>query len=309
MHGIIHSIKQKIIKTNIFQRVTAYLHHQKRRKELDQEFASVISKYIDVEAEGFGTSSTPSEYIWVCWWQGYDGMTPLVRECVERIKRFNSEKKVILITDDNVNEYVRFPEVIMKKYVEGVITKTNMSDLLRANLLAKYGGCWMDATLYIFGAVPERFYNCPVYTGRYIRNGKDQNISRNRWTSYFMMARYPGNILFCFLRDFWNVYWENHDTLTEYLMIDYALDLAYRRIPSIRRELNQVGLNGCGNDVWALLSALSEPYDEKWFQNLGNANWMQKLTYKIEATVQEMASDPQNSIYKRLFLDMRKFNE
>lgn len=301
---MIVSLKQKILQNDTFQTVAAYVSHQKSRKRLDRTYSALLERYREEPEHKGPVPESDSPYLWICWWQGRESMSPLVRGCVERIQMLHPHRKVVLITEKNMQEYVRFPTLILEKYRSGGITPTNMSDLLRCRLLAQYGGCWMDATLYLTEALPERFEDYPLYTGRYPRNPKDQNISANRWTSYFMMAKHPGNVLFCFLDDFWTHYWEQNDRLTEYFMIDYALDLAYRNIPAVRRQLDQVPVNGCGQDPWLLLLRnLSQPYDQDWMKKIQEQNWMQKLSYKGETSIQKKAPEPENSIYKILFLD------
>lgn len=298
-----HTIKEKIIQSALFNRVTADLHHRKRRKQLKQTYNQVINKYRNWEVEDAQERASVSDYIWLCWWQGADQMSPLVLECCERVKQYNTDKKVVLITEDNMQEYVSFPPYILEKYYDGIITKTHMSDLLRAELLAKYGGVWMDATLLTFSPIPACFYDKPVYTGRCVRNKADYNISKNRWTTYFWVSRYPKNVLFCFLRDFWHAYWKSSDSLIEYFLIDYAIDLGYSAIPAIRKELDDVDMNGCGNDFWMLLKILQKDYNEQTMNLIQENNWMQKLSYKGEEHIQEKAINPEESFYKVLFLD------
>lgn len=294
-------IKDQIIKTHIFNLVTARLHQMKRRKELKVLCHDILEKYQKMEAEPFGEEVSP--YIWVCWWQGENDMSPIVKECYRRICKYDQGKKVVLITDENLNEWVSFPNYIIEKYQKGIITKTHFSDLLRTELLLKYGGVWMDITLLTYSEVPSDFYNYPIYTGRYRYNRHDYNVSRNRWTSFFWVSRYPNNILFKYMAEFWRVYWKEYDQLIEYFLIDYALDFGYRNISGIKKELDKVPVNGCGSDVWSLLRILAHPYDETVLDIIKKENWMQKLTYKIEEKVQEKAVDPENSIYKRLFLE------
>ena len=37
--------------------------------------------------------------------------------------------------------------MVMEKWEKGIITHTHMTDLLRLELLIKYGGMWIDATV------------------------------------------------------------------------------------------------------------------------------------------------------------------
>ena len=265
--------------------------------------SEIIEKYQGQQTT-LHIGETYSNYIWLCWWQGEDSMSPLVRECCARIKRFNPNKQVIVITENNMGQYVTFPEYILEKYQKGIISKTHMSDILRVELLARYGGAWMDATIYTFSSIPERFYEKTLYTGKCKYNKKDYNVSRNRWTSYFWVSPWPEHVLFRFLSDFWQTYWKKHNTLIEYFLIDYVIDLGYHTIPSIKKELDAVDTGGCGEDFWVLLKKLCEDYSPKLIDEIHQKNWMQKLSYKGEEIIQQKALHPDNSVYKALFIDV-----
>lgn len=303
MDDMIKYLKKKIVDTHEFQLVTARLHQRQRRQELKVILGSVIDKYQNALIEQ--PSEQYSDYVWVCWWHGEQDMSPLIRECYRRIREFNPTKKVILITDENLNDWVQFPDYILKKYQEGIITRTHFSDLLRMELLRKYGGVWMDITLMTFSNIPESFYQYPVFTGHYVYDKHDYNVSRNRWTSYFWVSRYPNNVLFCFMSDFWRAYWKQKDELIEYFLVDYALDLGYNNLPGIQTELDRVPIQGCGKDPWQLLKVLPQPYNQELMNDIMNSNWMQKLSYRGEEHIQENASESENSFYMKLFLEQK----
>lgn len=303
MGDVIRYIKNKIVDTHEFQLVTAHLHQRQRRKELKTLLGEIIDKYQKAPTEQF--TEHYSDYIWVCWWQGEENMSPLIRECYHRICEFNRDKKVILITDENLNDWVHFPDYILEKYQKGIITRTHFSDLLRMELLRDYGGVWMDITLMTFSAVPERFYQFPVFTGHYIFNKYDYNVSKNRWTSYFWVSRYPNNILFRFMSDFWRAYWKQKDELIEYFLVDYALDFGYHYLSKIKTELDMVPIQGCGKDPWRLLKLLPQHYNTELMDDIINNNWMQKLSYRGEDQIQKKATDPDNSFYMKLFLKQK----
>lgn len=96
----------------------------------------------------------------------------------------------------------------------------------------------------------DSFFEYPFYTGHFTYDRNDFNISRNRWTSFFLVARNPNNVLFQYLADFWRLYWRQKDCLIEYFLIDYAIDFGYKYISTIRKEIDLVPINGCGNNVW-----------------------------------------------------------
>lgn len=294
-------IKKIIIKTQLFNLTTAYIHQRKRRKYLLNLVHDIIDKYKVYTIEY--SNQEISNYIWVCWFQGIDDMTPLIKECYKRICDFNKDKKVVLITNQNFYDYVEFPSYILEKYYSGIITKTHFSDLLRTELLKKYGGVWMDITLFTFSKIPDLFYTFPIFTGKFKYNYKDYNVSKNRWTSYFWVSRYSNNILFLYMSDFWKKYWKTHNQLIEYFLIDYVIELGYRSIKSIKKELDMIPMNACGENVWVLLKKLSDQYDDSLLKDLKEHNWMQKLSYKGEDRIINKTSDYKNSIYYKLFIE------
>ena len=161
----------------------------------------------------------------------------------------------------------------------------------------------MDITLMTWTGIPDSFFDFPIYTGHFTYNKNDYNISKNRWTSFFLAARYPNNILFRYLADFWRMYWEQKDHLIEYFLVDYAIDFGYQYISTIRKELDLVPINGCGKDVWQLLKILPDQFQDEVIEKIKSENWMQKLSYKGENRIQERSTSPEESVYKKLFLN------
>ncbi len=290
--NFINSVKKTIIKTYLFEYITARVHQRKRRKELYALSKDLIVKYQKRSAE---SNCEIANYIWVCWWQGIENMPTIVAECYERIKLFNPDKKVVLLTENNLDNYVLFPDYILSKYRSGRISKTHLSDILRVELLKKYGGIWIDATLFTTGPVPSQVYEFAVFSGRYKYDRHDLNVSKNRWTTYFWVSRKRENILFNFLSDFWKKYWYLYDTSMEYFLLDYAIELGYHYIPAIRHEIDNIPIDGCGENPWYLLRHLNDQYDEDCMSALIKANWMQKLSYKVKK------QDNCNSYYNVLF--------
>jgi Capsular polysaccharide synthesis protein len=79
--------------------------------------------------------------IWMLWFQGAEGMPWLVRRCYESWIECNPWWEVTLLSDANLYQYVDLD------YSElSYLGKAALSDLIRLELLAKYGGVWADAT-------------------------------------------------------------------------------------------------------------------------------------------------------------------
>lgn len=87
--------------------------------------------------------------VWFFWWQGMEKAPKLVQDNLERSRRIFFDRKVIVITQENFDEFVEIPRSIIAKVKNKSITLAAFSDILRFALLGKYGGLWMDSTIYL----------------------------------------------------------------------------------------------------------------------------------------------------------------
>jgi hypothetical protein len=104
-----------------------------------------------------------SDYIWVCWFQGLENAPDLVKSCIKSVENNFPNKKVIIITYENMYDYVSFPDYIIKKRNRGLISNAHFSDLLRLRLLNQYGGMWIDSTVFVSGKVDEKFWKNELF--------------------------------------------------------------------------------------------------------------------------------------------------
>lgn len=175
--------------------------------------------------------------IWVLWWQGLDNAPLIVKRCVESIKKNAGKHPFHLLSKDNLGKYIRLPEFINQKVDRGAITLTHLSDIIRMALLSKYGGFWIDSTVYV--TKPIIGYNIPFYSirqhgsnPRYVDNG-------NGWTAYFI-ATCPDSIVAETIYNFFLAYWRTHDVLIDYYLVDYAITLCKLYIPKMKQWLDSI---------------------------------------------------------------------
>lgn len=221
--------------------------------------------------------------IWCCWWQGESQMPELVKMCHERLKQVipMDRAQLLLITMDNYRDYVELPEHILDKFERGIITMTTMSDVLRFALLAKYGGYWLDATVFFTGDIPVAYFETDFFCQR--MTGNTAYIKREacggNWCG-FSMAGVKDCVIFRFMNDAFSKWWRDHDSIIDYVLIDYMLLTGYRYVPAIRRIIDQVPDNN--EDIFEMYQVLNQPYSEALYNRLTKRNVMHKLTYKME---------------------------
>ena len=89
--------------------------------------------------------------IWFLWLQGLNNAPLVVRKCYESWLRHNPGWDVILLDESNIKDYITIRSM-------GITTQA-FSDILRINLLARYGGIWVDATCFCNKPLDEWLYN------------------------------------------------------------------------------------------------------------------------------------------------------
>lgn len=52
--------------------------------------------------------------IWVCWFQGMENVPALVQKYYQSLKENLTDLEIVLITSDNMLDYVQFPDYIIK---------------------------------------------------------------------------------------------------------------------------------------------------------------------------------------------------
>lgn len=233
--------------------------------------------------------------VWFMWLQGEADMPDIVRLCYRSAIKYCGEGKVILLTKENLNDYVTLPPIIMSKYNAGKISSTHLSDIIRVCLLAIYGGGWMDSTVLLTKVLPTEYFQTPTYCIKHPRN--DQFVFQGRWSIFFWAANnraIPQYIYECLLE-----YYTHEDTLIDYFLTDYMVDIAYRNIPEVKSEIDSIPPNNpCSTQLKSLMNT---PFCAEKYKELTTNTWAFKLTYKgMPKRLSDSDGTYFNHIYKSL---------
>lgn len=263
--------------------------HNVTRGFLEKEFYEFIINY------EFNTCNQKnSKIIWTLWMQGYENAPELVKSTIDSIRKFAelNNFQFILLEENTIEKYVVFPKLIKEKMDLGVIDYTKISDILRVSLLAKYGGTWVDATIYM----KEEFDSSLLLQNYYtIKTGGIEdyspNISNNRWKGFFLSGN---SSLFNFTRDFFFEYYSRYDIAVDYLLIDYIFDIAYKYDEKIKNQMLE--LEKSNPNLFWLESHLGDEFDQKVWDNITETTKVFKTTYKLS---EEIKSN-KNNFYSKL---------
>lgn len=172
--------------------------------------------------------------IWTFWAQGEKGMPPVIRCCYESIMANRGEYRVVLLEQDNIADYIDIPSRILDLRSRGKMSWTHFSDYLRMAILEKYGGWYIDSTIYVSRTIPTL---TQLFTIRL--KERDNSVANGDWCGFlwYMPQGHPLSkyVLMCL-----NDYWAKNDTIIAYLLIDYIIRIYFSKKTCNKEELGSI---------------------------------------------------------------------
>lgn len=218
------------------------------------------------------------KHVWICWWQGIENAPDIVKQCYRSVIEHLSDWKVNVITKDNFNNYITFPDYIINKWNNGVISNTHVSDLLRLELLTKHGGLWLDATILVTsGSIPSSIINSDLFFYQTLKPGADGHaIPFSNWLIYSKPSQ---PILIMTLRMLYR-FWKTNDKIIDYYLFHYYLTIACREFPDMYDRIPKYS----NEPPHILLLSLFNTFDRSYWNDLKTMTCFHKLSYKFDTS-------------------------
>lgn len=245
------------------------LYYSKVEKKLKKKYLKAAS--INPEGLTFGTVEIDNP-IWVYWKQGLDQAPAIVKSCINSIKQ-NGDTKVIVITDDNVEQYVKFPQYIMERLVKGTMSIAAFSDLLRFSLLEHYGGTWIDSTVYLSDRLPEYITKSDLFAYQ----DSFGLIKNSALMSVWLLHSSPHNEVIRETRNVAFEYWKNQKYVVEYLLPYIILTMILKQHPEAFSKMPYAN----SDYTHLMLEHINEEYDEDLMKHILSLSSVHKLSYKL----------------------------
>lgn len=234
-----------------------------------------------------------SNIVWVCWLQGMEEAPEIVTVCYASLQRYLKDKEIVVITQKNIGEYVTFPEHVQKKYDKGIIPMAQFTDLLRLELLSRYGGTWIDATVLCTGFDTQKtkdIKNClneDLFFFQYLMkdDGKFYGIS-----SWFISACSDQKMLLI-LKDMLYQYWKEYDCVVAYFIFHIFFTMIAEQMPEEVKKMPKMN----NRYSFFLEHCLSDDYDDKWMNELTSRCCFHKLNGRLW---KEAEGKPNSFMYK-----------
>ena len=269
------------LSTYAIKQKTAWLDHY-----IEKRYQTIIQSFEQLSKETIGVNKG-CRRIWVFWGQGEDQMPVLVRACYKQLISLNGD--VVLVTKENVHDYVDIPAAIYQKVESGKLTWANFSDIVRTTLLAQHGGLWLDATVWITRPFPfDDFKTMPFYSvnGKVPVNNKSVRFWTSfewNWSSWAMLANEPGSLLFQFVSQMMQAIAVKELYWLDYVLQDYLIFYACRKFPQIGKDMtacDEIEFKNRGK----LSSLMNSPYKDDEYKRLITTDYIFKLSFRTNWT-------------------------
>lgn len=230
--------------------------------------------------------------VWFCWLQGMDSAPDLVRVCYNSIKRYVTDKKLVVVTQENVGEYIKLPQHIVERWERGQMPPALFADIIRLELLTRYGGTWMDATVLCTGSPsPDFLMDSDLFLYQSLRKGDRTFYGASNW---FMTACANNKVLLV-LKDVITQYWRDYSCTLQYYMFHLFLIQVVQFYPEEMAAMPR------RNRKRALVlgDKLTEPYDEQTMNEIEQISCFHKLNYRIAGRMKDASGTFYEEIVKR----------
>lgn len=229
-----------------FNKISRWAHQKKDQWILNYLHKKLSSTIDNLQSEDHMGEFTDGAPIWICWWTGIETAPPLVKQCICSIKNNAGDHPVCFIDKDTYHQYIDIPEYMLKKVQAGHMGLAHLADYIRVALLEKYGGVWLDATIYCTQPIDEEIFKHPFFTCK-SEPCECGYLSRMRWVT-FVLGGWKNNIIYKYLREAFEAYWQSNEYAIDYLFFDHLIELGCQTIPAIKAQLDQVPCNNLHRD-------------------------------------------------------------
>lgn len=259
---------------------------------LVKRYSSVVQKF-----KSSRSSNLPHEHpkvIWWCWLQGIENAPSIVRACYNSLVQgelFRVHGYTVCVIDaQNWKEYIELPAYIVEKWEKGRIPAAMFSDLLRVELLIKYGGTWIDSTVLCTGYGTQKAQNylaADLFVFQYTKPGSVP-VSISNW---FISACQNNEVLMV-LRKMLYAYWKDYDCVLDYYIFHLFFAMISKEFPE---QMAAMPYAQSQNSL-VLLHHWGERFEQRKWDKLTDQVCFHKLAFRTKDSVKATRENYYNYI-------------
>ena len=256
----------------------------KWRQKLIQHKYSTLSNYLYryylTSGGDHQHKSNENKYtncIWTAWLQGEENAPEVIRITLASIRKYANGHPVIVISNNNVDQYIDIPQTIRIKHELDVMGHAHYTDVIRMMILAKYGGLWLDATMLLHEPISEEAFQCSFYSVGFSKTNGDKYITRNKWL-IGVVGGYRDSSYLATISKMLSRYWTEHSIGIDYFVFDYFVYILYQNDYSFRLIVDSLPKMAHYTNV--LRKIINCPYDKEQLESLYIHKQIYLLSYR-----------------------------
>ncbi|MEY3367973.1 MAG: hypothetical protein RI973_1128 [Bacteroidota bacterium] len=218
--------------------------------------------------------------MYILWFQGFENAPQVPRGCLATWKYHNPDWEIVVLDETNIKDYVDVDAYVDLSKLN--ISRTCLSEIIRTILLKKYGGLWVDST--VFCNVPlSNWLEQYIETGFFAfeKPGPDRLLSS--WFLYAEKDSYIMDVMYEEVRKFWM----RNTTNKDYFWFHYLFGDIYAEDPKFKSLWDATPKIAARGPHRFNRSCASEMTQEEKDILEAKVDFVYKLTYKYEGTLAE----------------------
>lgn len=248
---------------------------------LIKRYAPIVSSFKIQDSGNLGHER--SKIIWFCWLQGLNDALAIVKASYYSLKHHLNDREIKVIDAKNWREYVELPGYIVNKWEKGRIPAALFSDLLRLQLLIKYGRTWIDSTVLCTVLNEnqndnEKYLDADLLLFQYTKQGSIP-VSISNW----FITSCSNNEVLIVLRDMLYAYWKDYDCTLDYYIFHLFFSMLSKEYPD---EIKAKPYGQSMNSL-ALLHHWGEEYNQKKWDKLTQRVRFHKLAFRVDENIKQ----------------------
>ena len=244
----------------------------------DETYRKFLKKYGETIRLGIEADTPPqkNDIVWILWLQGIEEAPPLVQACIASVRKNMKGKRIIILTEDIIQQYVNLPDFVYLKRKQGIISNAHFSDLVRVSLLCDHGGIWCDATVLLTETPPSFMTDDPLFVFKSMDLAR-YDLNPTVCSSWYISSWSNQRILLL-TRKLLLDYWKTEDKIDNYYIFHIFLAMAARRYPD---DWNRIPFFN-NHSPHTLQFELNDQYTQERWQQILNMSPIHKLNHHIE---------------------------
>ena len=293
-YQLINTVAKLFLEVFIFNK-------NKRRKLKGNLCKWYLKPYIEqVEKNYIKLPKKEKKYrIWQYWDAGLENAPDIVKTCMASVDKYKGDIQRVILTKDNIKDYIDIPNYLYEMRNKGIIKPAHFADIIRTYLLVEYGGCWIDATVYLTEQLPKYIQDSELFVLQYdeIKDYDGLNMA-----NYFISSN-GNSVILRKMKDFLNLYWLINDFKFNYFFYLHAFTMFTKSSDENKYEWELMKKLSYIN-AQVMQDKLLDPFNQEEFEKLKQLSPIHKLTYKMNILSKKKNINIKGTLLEHIIQDL-----